>query len=71
MLVSLDLKAKAIITATHTCEHLMQAALQQTVSKEIKQMGALKNHHKLTFDFQYHKKLTDEQLDQVEDLINK
>ena len=71
VIVSLDLKAKNIIAATHTCEHLMQAALQQTVSKEIKQMGALKNHHKLTFDFQYHKKLTDEQLDQVEDLINK
>ncbi len=71
VLVSLDLEAKKIIQATHTCEHLMQAALQQSVSKDIKQMGALKNHHKLTFDFQYHKKLTDDELQKVEDLINK
>ncbi|MCQ2956942.1 MAG: hypothetical protein MJ233_03780 [Mycoplasmoidaceae bacterium] len=49
----------------------MQAALQQTIDKNIKQMGALKTHHKLTFDFQYHQKLTQEQLDAVEDLINK
>ncbi|MCQ2747979.1 MAG: hypothetical protein MJ223_01775 [Mycoplasmoidaceae bacterium] len=66
----MDEQAKKIIQATHTCEHMMQAALQQTVSKEIKQMGALKNHHKLTYDFQYSQKLTDDQLIKVENLIN-
>ncbi len=68
--VSLDLKAKAIIEATHTSEHLIQAALQQSISKEIKQMGALKTHHKLTFDFQYPRKLTLQELDKAEALIN-
>lgn len=71
VIVSLDLKAKGIIAATHTTEHLLQAALQQSISKEIKQMGALKTHHKLTFDFQYHQKLTDKQLNDVEALVNK
>ncbi|XQP55643.1 MAG: alanine--tRNA ligase [Mycoplasmoidaceae bacterium] len=69
--VSVDLQAKAIIAATHTTEHLVQAALKQTVDVNIKQMGALKTHHKLTFDFQWPKKLTDQQLEQVESLINK
>ncbi len=68
--VSLDLKAKVIIEATHTSEHLIQAALQQSISKEIKQMGALKTHYKLTFDFQYPKKLTEQELNKAEALIN-
>ena len=65
-----DTKARAIIEATHSSEHLVQAALQQLVDANIKQMGALKNHHKLTFDFQHHQKLSDKQLSDIEDLIN-
>lgn len=69
--VSLDLQAKEIIAATHTTEHLVQAALKQIVDANIKQMGALKTHHKLSFDFQHPTKLTDKQLDDIENLINK
>lgn len=64
-------QAKAIISATHSCEHLIQAALKQLVDTNIKQMGALKTHEKLTFDFQYPTKLSDDKLNEVEDLINK
>lgn len=69
--ISLDIKSKKIISATHTAEHLIQAVLQQFVDKSIKQMGASKTHEKLTFDFQYHKKISDQQLKQVEQVINK
>ena len=68
--INLDIKSKKIIAATHTAEHLIQATLQKIVDKNIKQMGASKTHEKLTFDFQYHKKITNNQLQQVEQAIN-
>jgi len=68
--VMVDIKAKATISAHHSTEHLIQAALKATVDENIKQMGAYKDHEKLTFDFQYHEKLTPEKLQQVEDLLN-
>ncbi len=68
--INLDVKLKKIISATHTAEHLIQSTLQKIIDKNIKQMGASKTHEKLTFDFQYHKKISDEQLKQIEDLIN-
>jgi len=69
--VNVDVKAKAIISAHHSTEHLIQAALKATVDENIKQMGAYKDHDKLTFDFQYHEKLSAQKLQEVEDLLNK
>jgi alanyl-tRNA synthetase len=54
----------------HSAEHLIQHALQTVVSKTIKQEGAFKSAEKVSFDFQYPNKLTDEQLEQVEKQIN-
>ena len=56
--------------AHHSSEHLLQAALVKFISNNIKQQGAFKSPQKVTFDFQHPDKLTDEQLEQVENWIN-
>lgn len=56
--------------AHHSSEHLLQAALKKFVSSNIKQQGAFKSPQKVTFDFQYHEKLNDEKLEEIENWIN-
>jgi alanyl-tRNA synthetase len=59
------------LARNHSVEHLIQRALQTIISKTIKQEGAFKSAEKVSFDFQYANKLTDKQLEHVEDQINK
>lgn len=58
------------IAKNHSVEHLLHASLKKNVDENLKQEGAFKSPDKVTFDFQYHKKLDDEQLGQVEQWIN-
>ena len=56
--------------AHHSSEHLLQAALQKSIDKNIKQNGSFKTPKKFTFDFELNRKLTDEELINIENLIN-
>ena len=58
------------IARNHSAEHLLHASLKKNIDPNLKQEGAFKSPDKVTFDFQYHKKLTDEQLQKVEDWVN-
>ena len=58
------------VTRHHSVEHLLQSSLKRNISQTIKQEGAFKSPDKVTFDFQHHQKLTDDQLQMVEDWIN-
>jgi alanyl-tRNA synthetase len=58
------------LSRNHSVEHLIQHALQTVISSTIKQEGAYKSAEKVTFDFQYPHKLTDEQIEKVEKYIN-
>jgi len=59
-----------LVRKNHSSEHLLQRALKTLISDSIKQEGAFKSPQKLSFDFQYHQKLTNEQLDQIEVKVN-
>ena len=61
---------RKLTSCNHSCEHLLQKALQTVVSDSIHQEGASKNSQRLTFDFSYQSKLTNEQLSEVENKIN-
>ena len=61
---------RKLTSCNHSCEHLLQKALQTVVSDSIHQEGASKNSQRLTFDFSYQSKLTNEQLIEVENKIN-
>lgn len=68
--LSYDLERRMFLTRNHTVEHLIHAALGTLIDSNIKQEGAFKSPEKVTFDFQYHKKLTPEELHKVEQHIN-
>ena len=54
----------------HTAHHLLLAALQEVVSKDIKQRGSNITEERLRIDFLCDHKLTDEEKKKVEDLVN-
>ena len=58
------------VTRLHTATHLLQAALRKVVGDEVKQMGSDITAERLRFDFSFPRKLTPEELEQAEDLVN-
>ena len=59
-----------ITTAYHTATHLLNAALKVVISKNIHQKGSNITSDRMRFDFSCDHKLTDEEKQKVEDLIN-
>ena len=60
-----------IKTKYHTATHLLQAALRKILGDSIKQSGSDINAERLRFDFTLDRKMTTEEIKQVEDLINR
>ncbi|HWY55890.1 MAG TPA: alanine--tRNA ligase [Terriglobales bacterium] len=55
----------------HTATHLLQAGLREVLGKHVKQAGSLVAPNHLRFDFSHFTSVADEELQDVEDLINK
>lgn len=68
---TIDLASRRRIQANHTATHLLQAALKQIVDDSISQAGSLVNFERLRFDFNSPRALTKEDIQQVEELVNK
>ncbi|MGI6004346.1 MAG: alanine--tRNA ligase [Christensenellales bacterium] len=54
----------------HTATHLMLAALKRVLGEEISQKGSNITAERLRFDFNFPRKVTREELDQVEKIVN-
>ena len=54
----------------HTAHHLLLAALQEVLGKEVKQRGSNITEERLRLDFAFDRKMTDEEKKRVEDLVN-
>ncbi len=65
-----DFTRRAAIRKNHSSAHLFQAALQQVVSKDCHQAGSYEDDKVMRFDFTLNRKLTDEELDKIEDIVN-
>ena len=65
-----DINNRKIISAHHTCIHLLQKSLKSNIDTNIKQEGSLITNSKASFDFNYSQKLTDNQLIAIESQIN-
>jgi len=59
-----------IVTRLHTATHLLQAALRKILGETVHQSGSDITAERLRFDFNFERKLTDEERQKVEDSVN-
>lgn len=55
----------------HTAHHLLLAALRQVLGNHVLQRGSNVSSERLRIDFSHHEKMTPEQSQQVEEIVNK
>ncbi len=59
-----------VVVRYHTATHLMQKALRKVLGEDVWQKGSNITSERTRFDFTYPHKMTDEQKQEVEDLVN-
>jgi len=69
--LAIDTDRRRCIQAHHSCTHLLQAALQQTLGKNVHQKGSWVAPDRFRFDFMYPQALTPEEITTVESLVNR
>lgn len=57
-------------TKLHTATHLLQAALRQVLGNTVEQRGSNITPERLRFDFSFDRKMTTEELAEVENIVN-
>ena len=67
---TIDRACRRRVQANHTATHLLQAALKKVVDDSISQAGSLVAFDRLRFDFNCPRAVTQDELQQIEDLIN-
>jgi len=66
-----DTEIRQATMRNHTATHLLQAGLREVLGKHVKQAGSLVAPNHLRFDFSHFTAVADEELQDIEDLINK
>jgi alanyl-tRNA synthetase len=66
-----DTSIRQATMRNHTATHLLHAGLREVLGKHVKQAGSLVAPNHLRFDFSHFTAVEDEELQDIEDLINK
>ena len=58
------------VTREHTATHMLQAALREVLGEDVTQAGSDITAERLRFDFTFKRKMTKEEIEQVEEIVN-
>jgi alanyl-tRNA synthetase len=70
VLAEINKSRRQKIANNHSATHLMHWALHKVLGEHIKQAGSVVDEHRLRFDFNHHKALTQQEIEKIEDHVN-
>ena len=68
--MEVDKENRNLSASNHSATHLLQAALRQVLGTHVEQAGSYVDAERLRFDFTHPQKMTKEEIQKVEDLVN-
>ncbi len=69
--LSIDTARRDAIRRNHSACHLLQAALRKVLGNHVEQAGSYVDAERVRFDFTHYAAMTQEQLREVEDMVNR
>ena len=71
VIAEIDYDRRLKIKSNHTATHLLHESLKQVLGKHVQQSGSLVTDEKLRFDLTHYEKITNNQIIEIENKINK